>query len=251
MLVSVIIPHFNDLANLDRALQSVKNQTYQYVEIIVVNDGGPLCIYSPYYKASFGNRIKIVNIAENVGPAKARNIGLNQATGEFIAFLDSDDSWHPKKVSIQIAAMNEQKASFSAHSYEENSELPDFIHSPPKIKFRNTYELLFFSFIHTPTVMARREGFKEFPVDLKLAEDFVCWVKNLEDRDCLFLENHLARGYKSAVGDAGLTENMNRLHRAQIVAIRKLYVEKAISYFYYITATLWEYLKYPIRKVVK
>jgi len=104
--VSIILPVYNTARFLGAALQSALNQTYRDLEVIVVNDGstdGSSEIINRM--AALESRIKIVT-QENSGVAAARNRGIELATGEFIAPLDSDDLWHPEKISRQLEVMS-------------------------------------------------------------------------------------------------------------------------------------------------
>jgi glycosyltransferase involved in cell wall biosynthesis len=100
LLISCIVPVFNGERYLGEALDSILAQTYRPIEIIVVDDGstdgtGELV-------ACYGDRIRYVRQA-NQGAPTARNLGLSVANGEFIAFLDADDLWHPDKLERQMA----------------------------------------------------------------------------------------------------------------------------------------------------
>ena len=98
-LVSVIIPTYNDGAYLCEAIESVLAQTYQNCEIIVVDDGSSidpkpmLCKYM--------NCIQYI-YKENGGPGSARNVGIQNSKGAYLAFLDSDDLWLPRKLEMQV-----------------------------------------------------------------------------------------------------------------------------------------------------
>ena len=97
-LVSVIIPVYNGSRYLTEALDSVVQQTYQPIEIIVIDDGSTdnsVNIVRSYKQVRF-------TYQSNQGVAVARNVGISQARGEFIALLDQDDRWTPNKLSVQI-----------------------------------------------------------------------------------------------------------------------------------------------------
>jgi len=100
-LVSVIIPTYNRANMLKRALESVCNQSYEKLEIIVIVDN---CIDNTLniIKEINDRRIRYIELAENVGGAEARNIGINEAKGGYISFLDDDDEWMEEKVVEQI-----------------------------------------------------------------------------------------------------------------------------------------------------
>jgi glycosyltransferase involved in cell wall biosynthesis len=99
-LVSCIVPVFNGERYLREALNSILAQTYRVVEIIVADDGstdGTAALV-----ASYGGQVHYVR-QPNAGPAAARNLGLRMARGQFVAFLDQDDLWHPEKLARQLA----------------------------------------------------------------------------------------------------------------------------------------------------
>lgn len=97
--VSVIIPVYNGQAFVADAINSALEQTHDAIEVIAVNDGSP--DKSIEVLNQFEDRIKIVD-QENMGVARARNSGIESATGDFIAFLDQDDWWLPSKIQRQL-----------------------------------------------------------------------------------------------------------------------------------------------------
>jgi len=101
-MVSVIIPTFNRAAFLREAIDSVLAQTEKDFEIIVVDDGST--DHTRELAADYGRRIRCF-FQPNAGASAARNLGIRHAQGKFIAFLDSDDLWLPKKLSRQIEWM--------------------------------------------------------------------------------------------------------------------------------------------------
>jgi len=99
-IVTCIVPAFNAEGTLHETLASIRAQTYDHLEIIVVDDGstdGTEAVIR-----TFGQGLRYLRQA-NAGPATARNTGLRAATGDFVAFLDSDDQWHPEKLERQMA----------------------------------------------------------------------------------------------------------------------------------------------------
>jgi len=102
-LITIIVPVFNRENTIKRCLESVKNQTYNIDEIIVIND----CSTDNTVKKVklFDNTIKIINYKNNYGAQKARNAGIAAAKNDWIAFLDSDDEWLPNKIEKQISAL--------------------------------------------------------------------------------------------------------------------------------------------------
>lgn len=114
-LVSVVIPFYSGKAWLFKAIESALNQTYKNVEILIINDGSKENFVDDMSK--YGDNITIIN-KKNGGPASARNLGIEKASGKYIAFLDSDDLWLPDKLSMQISEMESKDYLWSQHSYE-------------------------------------------------------------------------------------------------------------------------------------
>jgi glycosyltransferase involved in cell wall biosynthesis len=101
-LVSVVIPAWNAARTLPRAIDSVLAQTWARREIIVVDDGS--ADDSQAVLARYGDRVRVVSQA-NGGPSAARNRGLREARGQYVAFLDADDHWLPEKLERQVALL--------------------------------------------------------------------------------------------------------------------------------------------------
>ena len=102
--VSVIIPTYNRFKYLLNTLNSIKKQTYENIEIIVIDDGSDEEAYNTYDWEK--ENIKIIHLPTNskcVG--RARNIGVESAVGKYIAFCDDDDIWFPEKIDLQLQAI--------------------------------------------------------------------------------------------------------------------------------------------------
>ena len=104
-LVSVIIPSFNRFDNLLNAIKSVSDQSYENIEVIVINDGSSDKIYK---NNTFGDFVKLINLDRNSVQTKGyfsdsiRNYGIEESNGKYIAFLDDDDYWLPNKINLQV-----------------------------------------------------------------------------------------------------------------------------------------------------
>lgn len=106
-LVSVIIPTYNRADTICRAIDSVIKQTHPHTEIIVVDDGST--DDTPAVLSRYRDRIRVV-VQKNCGPSIARNRGIALATGEIVAFLDSDDYWLPTKLERQLDLMDKDQS---------------------------------------------------------------------------------------------------------------------------------------------
>lgn len=170
-LVSVVIPSFNREKTIKRAIDSVLNQTYSNVEVIVVDDCSTDGTYTFIKKEYAGNyKVKIEKLPINSGACVARNCGIELSKGEYIAFLDSDDAFYEDKLEVQIEALKKYQTNLCATNYDRISENG----RETKITVRDLRgealynELLFCNFITTGTLIGKRECFEKIHFDPKL-----------------------------------------------------------------------------------
>ncbi|MCC2380753.1 glycosyltransferase family 2 protein [Bacillus wiedmannii] len=126
-LVSVIVPLYNAEKYIEETMESILNQTYKNIEIVIVDDGSKDQSSSivKNFKKKYPEQIKYI-LQENQGVSVARNTGIENANGEYISFLDSDDLWHSTKIEKQIESMhkNNMNACYCGYMnfYEETGE---------------------------------------------------------------------------------------------------------------------------------
>ena len=182
-LLSVIIPVYNVEKYLQKCVNSVLKQTYQNLQIILVDDGskdnsGMICDKL----AEMDTRIEVIH-KENEGQAKARNVGLDLAKGEYIAFLDSDDLWTSDKLSRQLSFMVEKDVAFSFTHYDVINELGEKQTEFKPKKSEYTYkQILKHNSIGCLTVVVDVEkvGKVYMPEEAVKREDFAAWISVLE-----------------------------------------------------------------------
>src|SRR5438309_8195778 len=107
--VSVIIPCYRCAATIERAMLSVAEQSVRPAEAILIDDASGDNTFAVMEKIrnKYGDWIRIVALPMNQGAAAARNAGWHAATQPYIAFLDADDAWHPRKIEIQYGYMQQ------------------------------------------------------------------------------------------------------------------------------------------------
>jgi len=103
--ISVIIPAYNRAHCISRAIQSVLAQTVPAAQILVIDDGSTDGT-AELIRSSFGSSVQLLSHITNSGAAAARNTGMQAASGDYIAWLDSDDQWLPEKLEQQLAALS-------------------------------------------------------------------------------------------------------------------------------------------------
>ena len=133
-LVSIIIPYYNRPKKLERCLNSIGSQTYTHFEIIVIDD----CSNIPFTVRH--NHVKYLKNSTNSGPGVSRNLGMQNATGEFIAFLDCDDYWHPDFLEVLVGELQSNSKAVMAYALGFNVDEHETIisnHRNPKKKDRN------------------------------------------------------------------------------------------------------------------
>jgi glycosyltransferase involved in cell wall biosynthesis len=121
-LITCIIPVFNGERYLREALDSVFAQTYRSLDVVLVDDGST--DNTAAIAATYDDRVRYVH-QNNLGPPAARNMGIRAARGEFIAFLDADDLWHPEKLERQIARFQARPELGYCVTYCQNFWIPD------------------------------------------------------------------------------------------------------------------------------
>jgi glycosyltransferase involved in cell wall biosynthesis len=168
-MVTVVIPLYNREDTIGRALISVINQTYQDIEIIIVDDCSD--DRSVEIVESFNDsRLHIIKLNSNVGASSARNIGINAAKGELIAFQDSDDEWYPEKLSIQIQALLDTKSDVVASKYQQINQngKQRIIPTEDIADINIPNRILMGNFIGTPTLLCKKSCFTEDLFDPRL-----------------------------------------------------------------------------------
>lgn len=187
--ISVVIPSYNCEKYIGRAIDSVLNQTYQAMECIVVNDGST--DNTREIVASYADRVILVEQA-NQGASAARNAGIARAKGEYIAFLDADDYWHPSKLEKQARLLQDHphlvlvSTRLARHEQEDSDRLQDDalraqpyssdiadIHTDLLALLQNPY-------LGTPSVLVRADRAREvggFDTTLPAAEDLDFYFK--------------------------------------------------------------------------
>lgn len=168
-LVSCVVPVFNGEATLAETLQSILQQTYPHLEILVVDDGSTDGTSS--ILESFAGKIKRMS-QPHAGPAAARNLAIRAAQGDLIAFLDADDLWHADKIRWQTEYLLEHPELQVSFTHVKNFWSPEAAEEKKRFESQNLVKLI--HPFHLPSFMGRRSVFEIvglFREDLIIGED--------------------------------------------------------------------------------
>jgi hypothetical protein len=229
-LISVIIPSFNSGKYLDSAIESVVTQTYKNMDIIIVNDGSSDNTEEIVKKhQQKDERIRYVNHGINKGLASARNTGLKNAHGEFIAFLDADDIWLPQKINIQLRKIKESDADLVFSNWyiwepEKDVKVRAFESNPIEDKRKN----LLSSFIkknlgNSSTAFLKKSSLEKvglFDENLKSSEDYDLWLRFLlNEMNIAFCDEPLIYSRKHP---GQMSKNIYKMRTSRLTVFKKI-----------------------------
>lgn len=182
--VSVITPVYNAEKYIEASLESVFSQTYKDIEIVLVDD----CSKDKSAQIIEDLKISHPEIVyflqpENMGAGAARNKALELATGQYVAFLDSDDIWLPEKTELQINLMSDMNSPFSYAAIEMVDEEGKTVKGKRNISERCDYKyLLHNTIIATSSVIIDRNFYGDFRMPLRRGgQDYATWLKLLRN----------------------------------------------------------------------
>lgn len=256
--ISVIIPMYNAQETIIRALDSIKNQTYLCdYEIIIVNDGSTddsKKVVEEYQKQNPKLNIILIN-QPNGGVSKARNQALKRATGDYIAFLDSDDEWLAEKTEKQMKIFQQNKEVDLLGTNRNDEYFVSFLGTKFNHLTKITSKLLLKkTFLVTPSVIFKRGilsvvGF--FDEKQRFAEEGDYWIRICNENNCYLLNESLVitGGGKPSFGHSGLTSNLWQMEKGELKNLKTAYTLNIINYFEYILFNIYSIMKY-IRRII-
>jgi teichuronic acid biosynthesis glycosyltransferase TuaG len=177
-LVSVVMPMFNSEAYIEESVSSVLSQKYTNLELIICDDGSTDKSLEIVKNLSrLDDRITIISNSHSKGAAGARNSCLDIAKGDYIAFLDSDDTWHRSKLLVQIEFMQKNDLNFSYTAYQNisnKSKLLNLVNIPERFSRAFFVNL---NFIGCLTVIYDRAVFSHYrQPDIAKRNDYAFWL---------------------------------------------------------------------------
>lgn len=235
-LVSVITPTYNAAKYILDTIRSVKDQTHPNWEMIIVDDCSTDSTREIIYmEMEKDPRIQLIELSENGGPAHARNIAINASNGEFIAFLDSDDLWHPTKLERQLDFMVKHDCAFSYTAYQimkENGEKTGVVfHAPASVNYKT---LLMNTAIGTLTVVLNKRKLGHFQMQLfrDCSEDYGLWLQILNKGIIAHGLNEELAIYRKCVDS--LSSNKIKSAKKTWNTYRKIEKKNVVASFWYL-----------------
>lgn len=255
--VSVVIPCYRCGSTIARAVDSVLGQTLQPQEVILVDDhssDGTLgALISMAASATIP--MKVLALDVNSGPGAARNAGWAAATGDWVAFLDSDDSWHPQKLERVLRVIGKQPSvdlvghltAMFRSSEVGRSDFGGSVHTRGVQKWR----ILLGNVVSTPAVVLRRSLPERFP-DRRYAEDYELWLRLvLRGRCVIMIDEELAFIHKRDWGAGGLSADLWKMELGEHFMYKTLQNDGLLSMPMKNLLGVWSFIKYVRRLLLR
>ncbi|MBD2103235.1 glycosyltransferase family A protein [Leptolyngbya sp. FACHB-261] len=224
-VISVIVPAYNAEGTILETIRSVQQQTFTDFELIVVDDGSRDRTLK-VLETIEDERLKVFSY-ENAGAAIARNRGMVQAKGEFIAFLDADDLWTPDKLEAQLRALQQHPEAGVAYSWTEFVDKDGkFLYAQKPVHFEgNVYaQLLLRNFFVCGSIPLIRkaaiDSVGEFDPALKLAHDRDYWQRLAAQWPFVLVPQYQIQYRQSS---SSLSANLDFREKYSLLAVEKSY----------------------------
>ena len=235
-LVSIIVPTYNACEYIQQTISSVLFQTYHNWELLIIDDcssDNTISIVKEF--AESNPRIRYFSTNQNTGsPSQPRNIGIEQAKGDYIAFLDSDDIWLPNKLEEQLTFMQKHGYDFVYSNYEKMSWDGKREQRIVKVKGSASYkDILKTNEIPCLTVLLRRELLNDVRFKSVPDEDCVCWLDILKKGYKAYNTGKVHAVYREA--KQSRSSNKFKMFKERWYILRDIEKVSFISAVYYLT----------------
>lgn len=183
-LISIIMAAYNTEKTIEQAINSVSSQTYTNFELLVVNDcSKDRTVELVKDIVAKDSRVRLISNVKNSGVSYTRKHGLEEAKGDWIAILDSDDAWEPEKLEKQIVLQRRTNADLlftgSAFMDSEGHPIDWCLHAPKEVTYR---QLLKQNVLSSSSALVRKELYaKYYAIGDGMHEDFAIWLSILKE----------------------------------------------------------------------
>lgn len=226
--ISIIVPTYNRAQVIARSINSILTQTYENFELLILDDGSTDDTRNVIERFE-DERIRYIRLKDNSGASHARNVGIQMATCEYIAFQDSDDVWLPEKLEKQMQKMVHASEKVGLVYCRMNGKgrngekvvCPERWIDKEKLEGNILFLLLRENVIGTPTMLFRKKCLEQaggFNESLKCIEDWELVLRIAEFWEIEFVEDILVEVYQS---EHSVSENINGYLEARCYMISK------------------------------
>jgi len=199
-------------------------------------------------------QIRIITLDQNVGPGRARNSGWHEASQRYIAFLDADDTWHPSKLSHQIAWMERNPdVDLTGHPCPVFDKHVVNCDKPKNITARkiSRLDILLSNNLPTTSVVLRRDITYRFDPRMRYCEDYLLWMQIvLSGLPTWRIDVPLGYTHKHAYAESGLSKNLWKMEKGELTAYRYVWASGLIGLSHYLAASAVSLVKYLRRVLV-
>lgn len=253
LAVSVVIPCWRCADCVERAVRSVAAQTRRPAEVILVDDAsgddtlGVLHAVAAQYPRGW---IKVMSLERNGGPGTARNRGWDAATSPYVAFLDADDAWYPRKLEVQYQwMMQHPEVMLTGHDCADTPCAGWSGHDRiTEARLISARALLVRNVIVTSSVMLRNERTLQFAEGKRGAEDFLLWLDlAFAGRRLFALDATLACRHKARFGAGGLSGALWAMEKDELEVYARLRRSRRISILTFVGLALFSLMKFVRR----
>lgn len=236
MVSAIITTYKRPPEIIKRAAQSVLNQTYSDIELIIVDDSPATYDLRDAVREManmLGERVNYIRHEKNMGACAARNTGLKNAKGEFVAFLDDDDEWLPEKIGKQLSVIEKNEDIALVYCGRYTHFVSEDKTEQQRVKFYNgkVYEkLILENFIGSTSFPLIRKSIIEkhggFDVNMKAAQDYELWLRIAREYEVEYVREPLVRYYvhegdQISKNNRNKVDGLNRLNELNMDYLKK------------------------------
>jgi glycosyltransferase involved in cell wall biosynthesis len=228
------LPCYRGLATIGRALQSVSAQTLPPLEILIVDDGNTPEDAAALDAVAEKFAARVIHLPGNRGLASARNAGWAQARGRYVALLDDDDAWHPRKIEIQHGLMKlDPQIVLTSHDMPSAAGAPFWREPPERLQFHEHNRLLacVVNPTRAPSFMIRTDAPVRFEEGRRHIEDYLLFLQLLLGGErVLHIRWPLGTLFKPGVSNRGLSSQLWLMEKGELSCYEKLRRERLLSW---------------------
>jgi len=251
------MPCYRCTSTIRRAVLSVARQSWRPMELILVDDGsedGTVELLHVLRQELGAEWVRVIALNGNLGAASARNVGWDAAHGEFVAFLDADDTWHRRKLELQYKLMKERPtAALSGHAsarLNDADQQPE-VHVEPGFTSVALRDLLIANRFTTPSAMVKRTVPHRFRATQRYMEDHLLWMEIAAGGNLVLrLNATLAFTFKPSYGSSGLSANLWQMEKAELGNYSLLAKHSHVSYLLLPFLWLYSLVKFCKRLII-